>query len=88
LGCSIPDLKHHIESQFNGGMTWDNWGSVWHLDHIYPLAAANLDNRTEFLSVNNFRNLQPLSVKENLAKNDTVTPEAKKLFEELCKEFS
>ena len=49
-------------------MTWDNWGEVWHLDHNFPLAAADLEDRTEFLAVCNWRNLQPLTVKENLEK--------------------
>lgn len=88
LGMSIPEFKKHIESLFHSGMTWKNWGDVWHLDHIYPLAEANLEDRVEFLAVNNWRNLQPLSVQENLEKADTVTPEAQELFDSLKEEFS
>ena len=87
LGCSVRQLKQHIESQFCDGMTWENAGTYWHVDHIFPLAAANLQDRTEFLAVNNWRNLQPLAAKENLTKGDTVTPAAQALFDSLCHEL-
>ena len=83
LGCNGDQLKKHLESLFDKNMTWDNWGTYWHLDHVYPLAAANLEDRTEFLAVNNWRNLQPLEAKANIVKGDTVTPEAQALFNEL-----
>jgi hypothetical protein len=28
LGCTIPELKVHIEKQFQQGMTWDNWNKT------------------------------------------------------------
>ena len=37
LGCSIQELKRHLERQFAAGMSWDNYGE-WHIDHIRPLA--------------------------------------------------
>ena len=88
LGCSIDDLKAHLESLFDENMTWENWGTYWHVDHIFPLAAANKEDRAEFLAVNNWRNLQPLEAKANIAKGDKVTPAARKLFNKLVKEFS
>ena len=88
LGCFIKDLKGHLESLFDKNMTWENWGTYWHLDHIFPLAAANMEDRAEFLAVNNWRNLQPLEAKANLAKGDKVTPAARRLFNKLVKEFS
>lgn len=81
LGCSIADLKRHLENQFTDGMAWENWGEYWEIDHIYPLSAANLADRTEFLAVNNWQNLQPLTEADNAAKKDKVTPKAKQLFE-------
>ena len=43
LGCSVADLKKHLESKFDPGMTWDNYGrDGWHIDHIIPLAKFNL----------------------------------------------
>jgi hypothetical protein len=68
-------------------MNWKNWGTYWHIDHIYPLAAANLEDRCEFLAVVNWQNLQPLTATANLKKNDEVTPAAKRLFNKLVKQF-
>ena len=87
LGCSAEELKQHLESQFNSRMNWKNWGTYWHIDHIYPLAAANLEDRCEFLAVVNWQNLQPLTATANLKKNDEVTPAAKRLFNKLVKQF-
>jgi hypothetical protein len=69
LGCSIPELKTHLESKFQDGMTWDNWSPTgWHIDHIKPLASFNLINRKEFLKANHYTNLQPMWAEENFKK--------------------
>ena len=88
LGIPVDAFLHHLESLFDEHMTWDNWGSYWHLDHIYPLSEAKLKDRIEFLAVNNWRNLQPLEAKANIAKGDKVTTEAQELFDSLKEEFS
>lgn len=67
LGCSIDELKAHLECQFKPGMTWDNYGK-WHIDHIMPLASFNLSNREQFLKACHYTNLQPLWAEENLSK--------------------
>ena len=87
LGCSIDELWQHLESQFKPGMTRENLGAAWQIDHIYPMAEANLQDPVEFLAVNNWRNLQPLTPEENNSKNNSVTPEAQELFNRLCKTF-
>lgn len=32
LGCSLHDAIAHIESQFEQGMSWENWGE-WYVDY-------------------------------------------------------
>jgi len=68
LGCSIPELKAHLESQFREGMTWDNHGK-WHIDHIIPCSSFNLVDPAEQLKCFNYTNLQPLWAHENLRKS-------------------
>lgn len=68
LGCSIPELKKHFESKFRDGMTWENHGSVWEIDHIKPLSSFDLADREQFLEACRYTNLQPLLVSENRRK--------------------
>jgi hypothetical protein len=69
LGCSIEELKKHLESQFVPGMTWDNWGHHgWHIDHIVPLDAFDLTDHNQLAAACHYTNLRPLWAKANLAK--------------------
>jgi hypothetical protein len=83
--CSLEELINHIENQFEDGWTWANRGPAWHLDHIFPVSVAIKEGNGEL--VNHWQNLQPLAGNENLSKNDKVTPEARRLFNKLKKEF-
>jgi hypothetical protein len=65
IGCSKQHFINHIEKQFRQGMSWDNWGKVWELDHIVPLASFKDLNEKNFNIAFNYRNHQPLLVKEN-----------------------
>jgi hypothetical protein len=67
LGCSIEQLKTHIETQFAPGMSWGNWGS-WHIDHIKPLSSFDLADREQFLVACHYSNLQPLWQHDNQVK--------------------
>ncbi len=69
LGCTATELKIHIESKFyphpSTGelMCWENHGEgcgKWQIDHIIALSLVNLSNKTEFLKVCHYTNLQPL----------------------------
>lgn len=70
LGCSIDELKVHLESQFKPGMTWDNYGIKWEIDHVQALCLFNLTNREQFLIACNFKNLKPLFKEEHLEKSN------------------
>lgn len=69
LGCSIDFLKGWLEAQFRHGMTWDNYGPVWHIDHIRPLASFDLTVREDFVAACHYTNLQPLFAQENRHKH-------------------
>lgn len=72
LGCTWSELKNHLEKQFKPGMSWDNYGK-WHVDHIKPCNSFNLQLETEQKICFNYKNLQPLWAKDNLAKSDNYT---------------
>ena len=69
IGCSWKQFAKHIESQFSGGMSWDN-RSEWHLDHILPLSCATTIEGLEKLS--HYTNIRPLWAAENLRKSDNL----------------
>ena len=71
LGCSINELRAHLERQFTAGMTWDNYGvKGWHIDHKKPCAAFDLSDPTQQRECFHYTNLQPLWAKDNLSKGD------------------
>lgn len=75
LGCSIEELKTHLESKFQPGMEWGNWGkgkNKWNIDHIMPLAAFDLTNRQHVVLACNYLNLQPLWFQDNLEKHNKI----------------
>lgn len=65
LGCSIDEFITLINAKFRSGMSWNNWGEVWELDHIMPVALFDLSKRDQFLKACHFTNLQPLLVEEH-----------------------
>lgn len=70
LGCSLEEAFAHIEALFQPGMTWDNYGTEWHIDHIIPLASSDTIEKTEKLC--HYSNLQPLWALENILKSDKL----------------
>jgi hypothetical protein len=77
LGCSIEDLKRHLESKFQKGMTWDNYGE-WHIDHIRPCADFDLSIPSQQRECFHYKNLQPLWCADNLAKGSRFQKEQPK----------
>jgi hypothetical protein len=72
IGCKKSELVKWIEDQFDSNHNWDNYGSVWHVDHVIPLAFFDFTNRHEQFLALNWSNLRPLDVAKNLSKNDSI----------------
>ncbi len=78
FGWTIEEFVIRIESLWQPGMTWNNYGmgdNTWQIDHIKPVAAFDKRDMIDFDS-DGFKecwaldNLQPLWSDENLQKND------------------
>jgi hypothetical protein len=67
VGCSVLELKEHLEKQFKEGMDWNNYGT-WHVDHIKPLSSAK--DPEEIVTLCHYTNLQPLWATENIIKSN------------------
>ena len=71
LGCSVEDLKKHIESKFQPGMSWSNHSlKGWHIDHIMPLSLAKTPD--ELIKLCHYSNLQPLWARDNILKGNKI----------------
>ena len=69
IGCSLSELKKHLEKQFTDGMSWDNHGLFsWHIDHIRPCASFDLTDPEQQKQCFHHTNLQPLWAEDNLSK--------------------
>lgn len=71
VNYNLDDLRKHLESLFQEGMTWDNYGE-WHIDHIIPISSFNItsDSCEDFKKCWELSNLQPLWAIDNLKKSN------------------
>jgi hypothetical protein len=67
LGCDYTTFRQYIQSKFQAGMTWNNFGE-WHIDHIRPCSKFDLTYSSEQSKCFHYTNMQPLWAKDNLQK--------------------
>ncbi len=72
ISFTEKQLKVHLEKGFKDGMAWDNYGTIWHIDHKKPLAAFNLRSEIDIKRCWALDNLQPLFAIENLRKGSIL----------------
>ena len=61
LGCSLQELREHIQGLWQPGMSWDNYGMYgWHIDHRIPCSAFDLTDPEQQKTCFHYTNLQPL----------------------------
>lgn len=66
VGCDFDTFLAHIQSQFEDGMTMENYGhgeGRWNIDHIVPICTAKTDKDIERL--NHYSNLRPMWSSDN-----------------------
>ena len=71
LDYNLNDLINHLEAQFDENITWENYGSYWHIDHIIPKNRFKYlkPEEEEFKKCWSLDNLQPLEAIKNKSKN-------------------
>lgn len=62
-------------------MTWDNYGTYWHIDHIRPISSFSFETYydPDFKICWALENLQPLEAKANRLKSNKIIDYAQKL---------
>ena len=69
IGCTIDELRNHIESKFEPWMTWENQGrGGWDIEHIKACAKFNLVDPEQQCACFNWSNLQPMEHIANIKK--------------------
>jgi len=69
IGCTIDELRQHLESLFEPWMTWENQGlGGWDIDHIKACFHFNLEDPEQQRACFNWTNLQPMEHIENIKK--------------------
>ena len=65
LGCSPEQFRQHIYSHLHSGMTKDNYGDLWELDHIEPCYKFDCTNEEQIRACFHYTNYRPRLKKEN-----------------------
>lgn len=74
VGYTVEQLKHHLEKQFVSGMAWENYGTIWHIDHKIPVKVFNFvtPEDLDFKRCWALSNLQPMEAHENRVKHAKI----------------
>jgi hypothetical protein len=72
-GCNTKQLAKHLESGFTKRMTWENYGTYWHVDHILPCASFDHTDEKQVAQCWHWTNLRALEAKKNMDKSDSIT---------------
>lgn len=75
LGCTMQEFVLYIESIFEDGMTWENYGNKknqWNIDHIIPVSSCNFEDSNSILEIFNFKNCRPMWAIENFKKSNKI----------------
>lgn len=72
VNFTVDDLINHLQSQFDENMSWENYGSYWHIDHVIPKSWFIFESPEDigFKMCWDLENLQPLEKTENFRKGN------------------
>lgn len=75
LGYGPSELKSHLEANFIDGMSWDNHGSGWEVDHKIPITRYLEQGVTDLRIINSLENLLPMWSEHNKEKGNKTLEE-------------
>lgn len=74
LGCTFEFFRGWLEGQFERGMSWENYGTFWEIDHALPVSSFSLTDPDEQRKAFHYTNCRPLWTELNRAKGDKIIP--------------
>ncbi len=79
----LEGLKKWLEDRFLPGMTWDNYGTKWHVDHRRPISSFSFKSHKDlqFQICWALENLRPMRGKDNLEKGSKIIEDYQMLLE-------
>jgi hypothetical protein len=72
LGIDKNGFINHINKYLLDGMTLENFGKIWSLDHIVPVDLFDILNVDEKRLCYNYLNIMPMFVNDNRLKGASV----------------
>ena len=72
VGIHKVGFIQHIERYMLDGMTYDNFGKVWSLDHIVPTGLFDFDDAADLELCYNYWNIMPMFLNDNRDKGASV----------------
>lgn len=74
FGINISGFRSWIEGQFDEKMNWENFGSLWQLEHVIPLQYFNLQKEDELRLCWHFTNIQVGLSSQNESDAQGISP--------------
>ncbi len=74
LGAPMSLIVRWFEFNFEESMNWSNYGSLWEVDHVMPIASFDLTNEYQSLLCFCWMNLMPRLCNENRIKSSKIMP--------------
>ena len=87
IECSIDYLKNWLKYNFKENMSWENYGSKWHIDHIIPCSSFDFTVEDNINKCFHWSNLAPLDALENIKKSDKINNETIQYYNKRKEEF-
>ena len=67
-------LREHMERQWQPGMSWENYGSAWTVDHVVPVRTMVESGVTEPHKIHALENIRPMWAFDNGSKGKRDKP--------------
>jgi hypothetical protein len=71
--CTPSFLENWLSYQLYDGMTLENYGKVWHVDHCKPCALFDFSDEKQIFECFHWSNLRPYLSTKNLKKHTSYT---------------